>query len=68
LSGNHSYTGDISAGDLNTILWGCIGLHYSGNWFDGDSNNGAIGYIDNVQKCVRAKKLEDQMACSHWPD
>ena len=64
----HTYAGDSSAGDLNTILWGCVGFRYSGNWFDGDSNSGAIGYIGNVQNAFAAKKLEDQRPAVNWPD
>jgi len=64
----HTYAGDISAGDLNTILWGCIGLHYSGNWFDGDPNSGAIGYIGNVQNAFVQKSWKARWPTVNWPD
>jgi len=64
----HTYTGDISAGDLNTILWGCLGLHYSGNWFDGDSDSGAIGYIGNVQNAFAQKSWKTRWPAVNWPD
>jgi hypothetical protein len=46
-SGNngHTYSRDIAGGDRSTIMWGCLGFHYSGNWYDGNSSSGAIWYI-----------------------
>jgi hypothetical protein len=64
----HTYAGDISAGDLDTILWGCIGFHYSGNWFDGDSNSGAIGYIAAVQSALAQKSWKTRWPAVNWPD
>lgn len=64
----HTYEEDISAGDLNTILWGCIGLHYSGNWFDGDSSSGAISYISQVQNVFAQKSWKTRWPAVNWPD
>jgi hypothetical protein len=46
----HSYAGDIASGNLNTILLGGIGLHYSGNCYDGNSTSGAVWYIRALQR------------------
>lgn len=50
--GHHSYAYDIAAyarnptqSNLNTILWGCIGMHYSGGWYDA----GALKYIADIK-------------------
>jgi hypothetical protein len=64
----HTYAGDISAGDLDTILWGCIGFHYSGNWFDGDSNSGAMGYMAAVQNAFAQKSWKTRWPAVNWPD
>ncbi len=35
-------------GDINQMLWGCMGDWYSGNWFD----HGAVGYISSVKAAL----------------
>ena len=30
----NTYSMDISRADLNRILWGCTGMHFSGSWYD----------------------------------
>jgi len=41
----NTYAADIASGDLNRILWGCIGMHYSGGWY----NPPARSYISETQ-------------------
>jgi hypothetical protein len=69
-SGNngHTYSGDIASGNLNTILWGCIGFHYSGNWYDGNSSSGAIWYIDQAQAALSQKSWKTRWPFVNWPD
>jgi hypothetical protein len=43
-------------------------LHYSGNWFDGDPNSGAIGYIGNVQNAFAQKSWRTRWPAVNWPD
>lgn len=47
----NSYAADIASGDLDRILWGCIGMHYSGSWYD----NHALGYISEVKQYLASK-------------
>lgn len=51
----NSYAADIAnyknnpdAANTNTVLWGCIGMHYSGRWYD----SGAQTYIGEVQSAL----------------
>ncbi len=30
----NSYEADISSANLDRILWGCLGMHFSGSWYD----------------------------------
>jgi len=64
----HSYTQDIASGDLETILWGCIGAHYSGSWYDGDANTGAINYINYVKGVLARKDWKLHWKTFPWPD
>ncbi len=41
----NTYTVDIASGNIQRILWGCIGMHYSGGWYTAHSS----GYIKEVQ-------------------
>ncbi|MGH7913802.1 MAG: hypothetical protein ACREPW_04020 [Candidatus Binataceae bacterium] len=47
----NGYAADIASGDLDRILWGCIGKHYSGSWYDSH----AIGYIKEVKGYLASK-------------
>ena len=29
----NTYSADIASGNLDRVLWGCIGMHYSGGWY-----------------------------------
>jgi hypothetical protein len=64
----HTYAGDIAGGNLNTILWGCVGFHYSGNWYDGSSTSGAIRYINYVKDEYWKKPWKTQWPNVNWPD
>ena len=64
----HSYARDIAGGNLDTILWGCIGTHYSGDWYDGDSQNGAIWYINFVKGVLARKDWKAHWPSIAWPD
>jgi hypothetical protein len=63
----HSYAYDTAHGDLNTVLWGCIGFHYSGDWYDGNSTSGAIWYI-NAVKDFLAQKPWKRWTNVNWPN
>jgi hypothetical protein len=63
----HTYASDIASGNLNTILWGCIGVHYSGEWYDGNSSGGALWYIAAV-KDMLAQKPWHRWTNVNWPD
>ena len=41
----NTYAADIASDDLNRILWGCIGMHFSGGWYTPRSRR----YISEVQ-------------------
>lgn len=41
----NTYSADIARGDLNRILWGCTGMHFSGSWYD----SAALHYIDEIR-------------------
>lgn len=64
----HSYTKDVASGNLNTILWGCVGFHYSGNWYDGNSSNGALWYINVVKNYYYNKPWKTHWPTVNWPD
>jgi hypothetical protein len=44
----NSYDADIAAGDLDRIVWGCTGMHYSGSWYD----DGSLRYISEVKHAL----------------
>jgi hypothetical protein len=41
----NTYAADIASGNVQRILWGCVGKHFSGGWYD----SGAQSYIASVQ-------------------
>jgi len=47
----NTYATDIAAGNTSRILWGCIGYHFSGGWYD----SGAQNYISQVQTILAAR-------------
>jgi hypothetical protein len=56
--GSNTYASDIAAfkagGPSDRVLWGCIGTHYSGGWYD----SGAQSYITETQS---------HLAAHDWP-
>jgi len=64
----HNYAADIASGNLYTILWGCIGSHYSGNWYDGNANGGAIWYLNIVQDTLAQKTWKKHWPSVNWPN
>jgi hypothetical protein len=54
----NTYASDIAAfkagGSSSRVLWGCIGFHYSGGWYD----SGAQNYINTTQA---------DLAAHNWP-
>jgi autotransporter family porin len=69
-SGNngHTYSGDIASGNLSTIMWGCLGFHFSGDWYDGNSSSGAIWYIGQAQTALSQKSWKTRWPSVNWPD
>ena len=58
-AGHNTYAGDLanhvhdpSAENLDTLLWGCIGSHYSGEWYDA----GATKYIADIQADIARRR------------
>jgi hypothetical protein len=47
----NSYAADIASGDTQRILWGCIGMHYSGGWYDANARS----YVNEVKRYLVAK-------------
>lgn len=41
----NTYATDIASGNIDRILWGCIGMHFSGRWYGARSSN----YISEVK-------------------
>ena len=64
----HRYADDIAGGNLDTILWGCIGAHYSGNWYDGSSTGGALWYINLVKDNLAQKTWRKHWPGVNWPN
>jgi hypothetical protein len=64
----HNYSADIAGGSIYTALWGCIGYHYSGNWYDGNSNYGAIWYIGRAQAALSQKSWKTRWPTVNWPN
>lgn len=60
----HSYANDIASGNLGTILWGCIGYHLTGNWYDSN----AITYINIVKNYYYNKPWKSRWPTVNWPD
>ncbi len=57
--GHNTYAEDIAAyasnptqANLDTILWGCIGMHYSGGWYD----PAAVRYIANIRGNIARRR------------
>jgi hypothetical protein len=46
------YAADRSPANLDTILWGCIGSHYSGQWYDPKAET----YISNIQHDIALRR------------
>ena len=64
----HTYRGDFASGNAQTMLWGCIGAHYSGRWYDGNSSSGAIWYINYVKTMLSEKQWKKEWPNVNWPD
>jgi hypothetical protein len=47
----NTYSSDIASGDVDRILWGCIGMHFSGRWYD----SAALPYIYEVKGYFSSK-------------
>ncbi len=59
----HSYANDIASGNLSTILWGCIGYHFSANWYDSN----ALWYINIVKDYYANKPWKSRWPTVNWP-
>jgi autotransporter family porin len=42
----NTYAADVALGNVERLLWGCTGMHYSGSWYD----KGAVDYISDVRR------------------
>lgn len=47
----NTYAADIASGDLDRILWRCIGMHYSGGWYTAHT----LRYITEVKRYFATK-------------
>jgi hypothetical protein len=47
-------------------LWGCIGFHYSGQWYDGDTTSGANSYINYVKNVLAARDWKTRWPSVNW--
>lgn len=47
----NTYAVDIASGASERTLWGCIGMHYSGGWYDA----GSLKYINEVKHYLLTK-------------
>jgi hypothetical protein len=45
----NSYAADVRSGDLNRLLWGCTGMHFSGSWYDPS----AVEYIGEIRQALK---------------
>ena len=58
----NTYAADIAAlaggGSVSRVLWGCIGFHYSGGWYD----SGAQSYITAAQEFAGRAQLAGRAA------
>ena len=57
--GHNTYAGDLanyahepSPQNLDTLLWGCVGSHYSGEWYD----PAAVRYIADIQADIAHRR------------
>jgi hypothetical protein len=46
-----NYKGNPTRANTARVLWGCIGMHFSGGWYDGPANT----YIGEVQSALSSK-------------
>ena len=63
----HTYAGDIASGNLSVIFWGCLGWHYSGEWYDGNSSSGAVYYINALKQTYTEKPWKKRWPFVNWP-
>jgi hypothetical protein len=63
----HSYSSDVASGNINTMLWGCVGFHYSGDWYDGNSSGGAMWYINLAKAALSQKSWKTRWPTVNWP-
>ena len=68
VTNGHSYRNDFASRNTQTMLWGCIGAHYSGRWYDGNSGSGAIYYINYVKTLLSEKQWKKEWPNVNWPD
>ncbi len=47
----NTYSLDVAAGNVDRLLWGCTGMHFSGGWYD----HNALPYIDEVRRALYAQ-------------
>jgi hypothetical protein len=47
----NTYAADIADGNLDRLVWGCTGMHYSGRWY----YRQAIDYIKAVKRAMQQK-------------
>jgi hypothetical protein len=47
----NTYAADIASGNIDRVLWGCIGMHYSGGYYTPQS----LGYISEVRGYLSTK-------------
>ena len=48
---NNGYPTYGATGGADQLLWGCIGMHYSGDWYD----DGAVKYINETKGYFASK-------------
>jgi hypothetical protein len=46
-----NYKSNPDTTNTNRVLWGCIGMHFSGSWYD----SGAQNYINAAQSAMSTK-------------
>jgi hypothetical protein len=47
-----NYAQSPNQANLDTLLWGCVGSHYSGEWYD----PGAVKYIDDIRADIAHRR------------
>jgi hypothetical protein len=50
----NNYAPDVASQDLDLILWGCIGMHFSGSWYDPEAKQ----YLAKVQSYLATRPWE----------